>query len=499
MSKFALLSCLVIVFSALATKQADAEPGQHLAGESPDAAAAQNDVQRSESDTKRGARVTSADRTLQGDVASNQSDTRAPRVVTIVVAGDTGFGSSNAPVHPTAAVRHGTRVPFDQMTSGVRDLIDGDINFANLETVITERNDLRPMSKAFNFRSHPNGVRHLVDIGFNLFSLANNHAVDYGRAGMASTLSAMAELPRDKVLASAGLGQNRSDALAPRTFEVNGARFAFGAIGIGNGGISPTETAAGQLSYRRDEDFRDLISQLSSEDGTYRILSVHTGIERDVHPMRSDVERLRIIAAKENGVDLVIGHHAHVVQGIEFVEDKLIFYGLGNFMHPGMANMGRFGRCRDYGLVARVHLISETPEEPLKIAAIEALPITEMHAGPKLMGPGEARTRIAVLNGLAQRLDDEITGAIGVRFRVRADGTGLHCTQHADRLPGAVGSACRNLQPATEVPIVACGRTALPVVSRRLTRARKVRSRAQSSRSSPSRSSDRWRQRAFGH
>ena len=56
-----------------------------------------------------------------------------------------------------------------------------------------------------------------------------------------------------------------------------------------------------------------------------------------------------------DGIDLIVGHHAHVVRGVEFAA-SLIFYGLGNFLHLGTANMTSSGICRDYGLMARVHL-----------------------------------------------------------------------------------------------------------------------------------------------
>ena len=58
-----------------------------------------------------------------------------------------------------------------------------------------------------------------------------------------------------------------------------------------------------------------------------------------------------------DGIDLIVGHHAHVVRGVEMTPNgSLIFYGLGNFLHLGTANMTSSGICRDYGLLARVHL-----------------------------------------------------------------------------------------------------------------------------------------------
>src|SRR3546814_6039993 len=62
----------------------------------------------------------------------------------------------------------------------------------------------------------------------------------------------------------------------------------------------------------------------------------------------------RGFAAEQKGIDLIVGHHPHVSQGVELNGKSLIFYGLGNFLHPGTAEMTRLGMCRDYGLMAKI-------------------------------------------------------------------------------------------------------------------------------------------------
>ena len=103
-----------------------------------------------------------------------------------MLAGDAGFNPSDAQVDAKGVHKGRAVTPFTDMTSGIANDIDGDLAFANLETVVTDRNDLAPQKKGgdkdapFHFRSHPAAVKALIDLGFNLFSLANNHAVDYG-------------------------------------------------------------------------------------------------------------------------------------------------------------------------------------------------------------------------------------------------------------------------------------------------------------------------------
>lgn len=432
----------------------------------------------------------------------DREETAKPaKSITIFVAGDTGFGASNASVSPTMVVRHGRRVTFAQMSADIRGLVNADINFANLETVITRSNKLRRLPKAFNFRTHPAGIAHLKAVGFNLFSLANNHAVDYGRAGMEASLDEMAKLADKSVHAYAGLGRNLNDALTPRRFKVKGVQFAFSAIGIGSGNkgssLRPGPDRTGQLAYRYDKDYRDLVTRLAAASSAYRILSIHTGTERQVTPNASDVTNFRDIAIRANGIDLVIGHHAHVGQGMQIVDGKLIFYGLGNFMHPGMANMAGKGRCRDYGLTAKVHLLHRDGAKP-QLAAVEVFPLTEMHIGPRVMRPERARDRVAVLNGLARRLDHDETGATGVRFHERSDGTGLHCTALGAQLSGEIGRLCRTLGIPTSENTRALGCSGpTPSVYVASNKQRRSRKRRRAGKTQTARGPKAWRRRAF--
>ena len=136
--------------------------------------------------------------------------------ITIVVTGDTGFSRNHSPVHPKGVLKYGKRPPFKAAIAGIAKAVDGDLNFTNIETVVTDRNDLRRDTKGqrgpFNFRSHPNAIRALTDIGFNVFSLANNHTMDYGPAGLHETLKHVAAIPRKELYAAAGIGLNRTQA-----------------------------------------------------------------------------------------------------------------------------------------------------------------------------------------------------------------------------------------------------------------------------------------------
>ncbi len=190
-----------------------------------------------------------------------------------------------------------------------------------------------------------------------------------------------------------------------------------------------------------------MVDKLAALPADYRILSIHYGLEGRVVPDDRQLADWREFAAREKGIDLIVGHHPHVAQGVEIDDKSLIFYGLGNFLHPGTAEMTRFGICRDYGLMAKVHLARI--DGTWRVEAIEAIPLTNTQEHPERFAAKDAETRIYALNHLAAGLDDD-KGAKGVRFTPQSDGSGLYCADGAAALGGKIGTLCQAWQPAAE-------------------------------------------------
>ncbi len=423
----------------------------------------------------------------------------ARRALTIVVGGDLGLNAHGQPAEPNGARRHGAFLAWADLTTGIRPLIDGDLNFANLETVVTARNDLPAEAKTFNFHSHPSGVRHLAGLGFNLLSTANNHAIDFGAMGMRMTMAHLDSLKAEGlILAHAGVGLNREAAGRPQQVAVKGVPIAFAALGIDSGGRAGPDRP-GLMAWRAPEDVEAVIDGLGRAVADYRILSVHYGREREVETDRGTIAKLRHQALITGGVDLVAGHHAHVVQGIEITDGRLIFYGLGNLLHPGMQNMNGFGLCQDYGLLARIHLAgAETGR--LKMVAVEAIPIGNMHWTAERMAPERAAERIHVLNHLAAALDDRTSSARGLRFAPQPDGSGLHCEAGAELEPGRVAGLCQGWAGVTPTPAplkariaAACGRGGVASAAPRGEPATKPQTVA-----APARGGSDWQRNVFG-
>ena len=373
--------------------------------------------------------------------------------LTVVLVGDTGFNPTDAKVD-AKGMRKGRQVTgFADTLDGISRDVDGDLAFVNLETVVTDSNDLAPEGKgkgAFHFRSHPAALKALIDAGFNLFSLANNHAFDYGAPGIEETLYHFAVANAERAIAYAGIGGNFDEAIRPGCIDLEGTRIALSAIGIITGD-QPQYRAGpkspGQASYRRRPDFEAVVDKLVAMPADYRILSIHYGLEGRVEPDERQLEEWRGFAAEQKNIDLIVGHHPHVAQGVEINGKSLIFYGLGNFLHPGTAEMKRFGICRDYGVMAKVHLARI--DGVWRVETIEAIPLTNTQAKPERFAAEEGTKRIYALNRLAAELDDG-KSAKGVRFTPQADGSGLYCADGAADLGGKLATLCQGWQQAGE-------------------------------------------------
>ncbi|HBF59941.1 MAG TPA: hypothetical protein DDW48_00315 [Methyloceanibacter sp.] len=387
--------------------------------------------------------------------------TKRPSQLTLVLAGDTGFNPKGAPVDPHGFTKNRQSLTYAESLSGIAGDVDGDLAFLNLETVVTDRNDLPPDLKGqtapYNFRSHPAGLKSLVGAGFNLFSLANNHSMDFGTTGAEETLYhlAMAGAARAKgeAIAYAGLGADFEEATRPGCLGLGDMKLGFAATGIVTGQRAEHragEGKPGQAAYRRREDFEIVVNRLREQPADYRILSVHYGLEGRVVPDKRQRDDWREFAAREKGIDLIVGHHPHVAQGVERVGDSFVFYGLGNFLHPGTAEMKRFGLCRDYGLMAKVHLARSGEE--WTVGAIEAIPITNTHVRPERFSPQDGTRRIFALNYLGAKLGNT-AGTEGIAFTPRGDGTGLYCAAGAVSLGGKIGALCAAWTPAPAVPV----------------------------------------------
>jgi poly-gamma-glutamate synthesis protein (capsule biosynthesis protein) len=204
-------------------------------------------------------------------------------------------------------------------------IMKGDIAVANLECPLTDSGRAVLKRPELIFKGNRLNAAALKGTGFDLLNLANNHTMDQGREGLMNTIKVLSS----SGIRSLGAGMTRSEARKPVFIEKGRTRIGF----LGYSDFPPE-------GYMYDEGKADVaradMKFLSEEVKSARkqcdflIVSFHWGKEFDYYP--SIRQREMAHAAVENGADIIIGHHPHVLQSVEKYKDRLIFYSLGNFV-----------------------------------------------------------------------------------------------------------------------------------------------------------------------
>lgn len=206
-------------------------------------------------------------------------------------------------------------------------LADADLTVVNLESAVTERG--QPAPKAFTFRTGPAALEVLQGAGVDVASLANNHGQDFGPEGVPDAL----EASRTTGLPLIGIGQDETEALAPYRVTIRGHRVAvIAATQVLDTELIPAWTATpdhpGLASAKRVDTLVDHVAAVERSADTV-VVFLHWGIERHTCPSPAQQElALQLVGA---GADIVVGGHAHRLQGAGRIGDALVAYGLGNF------------------------------------------------------------------------------------------------------------------------------------------------------------------------
>ena len=181
--------------------------------------------------------------------------------------------------------------------------------------------------KQFTFRADPKYVKIFQEMGVDIATVANNHALDFGRDAFLDTLDTL----KSAGITCIGGGYHLSEASAPAVQTINGQTFAiFGATRV-----SPSATwyaSDSQAGLFQTYD-ATLLNQKIAEAHTeydHVIVFVHWGIEKNETP--EDYQRSLAKGYIDAGADLVIGCHPHVLQGFEYYNGVPIVYSLGNYL-----------------------------------------------------------------------------------------------------------------------------------------------------------------------
>lgn len=190
-------------------------------------------------------------------------------------------------------------------------LSQDDLSVANLEGVLSDKELPNAFVKPFSFKGKSIYTNILKAASIESVNIANNHTRDYGMQGFKDTREILqnAEIPY--------FGEGFLDIR-----EIKGKKFGFG----------------GHRGWSRDIKLRvkDEITRLRESGAEVVIFTFHWGEERE--HIANSLQREIAHFAIDNGADLIIGHHPHVLQGIEEYKGKKIVYSLGNFIYGGAKN-----------------------------------------------------------------------------------------------------------------------------------------------------------------
>ena len=171
----------------------------------------------------------------------------------------------------------------------------------------------------------------MIDAGFNMVSLANNHTLDKGEKAVISSC----EYWKEKDVLTAGSYSSNEEANEIRIKEKNGIKYTLLAYTYGTNGIPVPSGKEYLVNLYSDEKVKEDIEKVRDKVDLL-IVSMHWGTEYQAEPTEEQKRQANYLSSL--GVDIIIGTHPHVIQPITYIGDTLVIYSLGNFISAQSTN-----------------------------------------------------------------------------------------------------------------------------------------------------------------
>jgi poly-gamma-glutamate synthesis protein (capsule biosynthesis protein) len=211
----------------------------------------------------------------------------------------------------------------DIFAPALMEIFQTNLSVINLEAPLCEATLPTPSPSGSGLRGSPAIAGYLKKLGVDAWGLANNHIRDFGDEGVRQTIGNL----RAAGLATFGAGENRLEAGRLLTLEAGGLRIGLWAIAEKELNLAHA-TRPGAARFLPDQNTAEI--RKLKQDCDFLVVFVHAGHEFTTVPSPRIRDAYR--AFVEAGADAVIGHHPHVVQGVEKYRDGLIAYSLGNLV-----------------------------------------------------------------------------------------------------------------------------------------------------------------------
>lgn len=249
--------------------------------------------------------------------------------VTMAFGGDICFHDEYANMY--ALRSRGGKIESSVSAELLAEMRGADILMVNNEFSYSDRGAPLP-DKAFAFRSDPENVDLLHEMGVDIVSLANNHVYDYGEDALFDTLDTI----KGAGIPYVGAGRNLDEASAPYYYEINGRTIAFLSATQVERNENPdtrgaTEVTAGTFRCFTQEEFDRLLEAVREADqkADLTVVYIHWGTENtDELHWAQEWQAPELVEA---GADLIVGDHPHCLQAVDYIDGVPVFYSLGNF------------------------------------------------------------------------------------------------------------------------------------------------------------------------
>lgn len=242
-----------------------------------------------------------------------------------------------------------TEYYFENMYSEIRgDVQSADVSFINAEGPLNP--EYRPSGyPSFNAPAEAGSA--LVNVGFDIINLANNHMLDFNKGkGLQGTIDYWSE----KEVVTVGGYESRDDYDSIRIISKKGIDIAVLSYTYGTNGIYlGTDTPELYIPYIDDGEIERQIAQAKTKADVV-LVSMHWGQENQFEPNAEQKRLAKLIA--DSGADAVIGHHSHTIQPVEWIEGvngnkTLVIYSLGNILHTQLKSYNLVGGAVSFDIV----------------------------------------------------------------------------------------------------------------------------------------------------
>ncbi len=316
---------------------------------------------------------TSVDTTVTTTETTTVVTEPEPEFTTVSIAA-TGDNLIHAAIYKQAA-RRSTDGGYDfgYAYENVVPLIrSADMAIINQETLIC--NDLYEPSTYPRFNSPTALGDHMLDIGFDVFTIANNHTLDKNEDGLIACLDYWDS--RENAIV-AGAYRNSEDRADIRTGEFEGITFSFLSYTEYLNGLYLPEGSELEIGDAFDVD--TIIAEITEAKkiSDVCIVALHWGVENS--DIISDYQRSTAKQLVEAGADIIIGNHPHVLRDIEEIEREdgsiaLCAYSLGNFISTQSVGQNLIGGILNFDVTMRVDENADRNQRPI-IDNIEFIPV----------------------------------------------------------------------------------------------------------------------------